>query len=114
MFYTTKSFSFNYCRRGFVTFAKPESADRAIAEMHGKSVNGINLQVQLARRQPQIEPINDASSSAVWSSIGMCLIKRIFAIKINFYCFILAASKSQKGSHKDRREMVKYDEDFLL
>ncbi|XP_016978857.1 negative elongation factor E [Drosophila rhopaloa] len=80
--------------RGFVSFAKPESADRAIAEMHGKNVNGINLQVQLARRQPQIEPINDASSSAVWSSI--------------------AASKSQKGSHKDHREMVQYDEDFLL
>lgn len=58
------------CSRGFVSFAKPESADRAIAEMHGKSVNGIVLQVQLARRQPQIEPINDASSSAVWSSIG--------------------------------------------
>ncbi|KAH8322038.1 negative elongation factor E [Drosophila kikkawai] len=80
--------------RGFVSFAKPESADRAIAEMHGKNVNGINLQVQLARRQPQIEPINDASSSAVWSSI--------------------AASKSQKGSHKDHREMVLYNEDFLL
>ncbi|EDW40734.1 negative elongation factor E [Drosophila sechellia] len=80
--------------RGFVSFAKPESADRAIAEIHGKNVNGINLQVQLARRQPQIEPINDASSSAVWSSI--------------------AASKSQKGSHKDHREMVQYDEDFLL
>lgn len=58
------------CSRGFVSFAKPESADRAIAEMHGKNVNGIVLQVQLARRQPQIEPINDASSSAVWSSIG--------------------------------------------
>ncbi|XP_017074063.1 negative elongation factor E [Drosophila eugracilis] len=79
--------------RGFVSFAKPESADRAIAEIHGKNVNGINLQVQLARRQPQIEPINDASSSAVWSSI--------------------AASKSQKGSHKDHREMVQYD-DFLM
>ncbi|EDW36456.1 GL10297 [Drosophila persimilis] len=80
--------------RGFVSFAKPESADRAIAEMHGKNVTGIVLQVQLARRQPQIEPINDASSSAVWSSI--------------------AASKSQKGSHKDHREMVKYNDDFLL
>ncbi|XP_023179337.1 negative elongation factor E [Drosophila hydei] len=79
--------------RGFVSFAKPESADRAIAEMHGKNVNGIMLQVQLARRQPQIEPINDASSSAVWSSI--------------------AASKSQKGSHKDLRQMVQYDDDFL-
>lgn len=64
-----------------MTFAKPESADRAIAEMHGKSVNGINLQVQLARRQPQIEPINDASSSAVWSSIGMLLNTLIFLLE---------------------------------
>ncbi|XP_037933498.1 negative elongation factor E [Teleopsis dalmanni] len=79
--------------RGFVTFAKPESADRAIAEMHSKNVNGISLQVQLARRQPQIEPINDASSSAAWSSI--------------------ASSKSQKGTHKDRREVVQYDEDIF-
>uniref|UniRef100_T1GTE8 Uncharacterized protein n=1 Tax=Megaselia scalaris TaxID=36166 RepID=T1GTE8_MEGSC len=58
--------------------------------MHGKIIDNTNLQVQLARRQPQIEPINDASSSAVWSTI--------------------AASQSQKGSHKDKREMVVYDE----
>lgn len=80
--------------RGFITFSKPESSERAIDEMHQKNIGGIQLQVQLARRQPQIEPINDASSSAVWSSI--------------------AASQSQKGSHKDKREMVQYNEDFLL
>ena len=57
-------------RRGFVTFSKPESSERAITEMHQKNIAGIQLQVQLARRQPQIEPINDASSSAVWSTIG--------------------------------------------
>lgn len=56
--------------RGFVTFSKQESADTAIAEMHGKTVTGTQLQVQLARRQPKIEPINDASSSAAWSTIG--------------------------------------------
>jgi len=38
--------------------------------MHSKIIAGIQLQVQLARRQPQIEPINDASSSAAWSTIG--------------------------------------------
>lgn len=85
--------------------------------MHGKNVNGINLQVQLARRQPQIEPINDASSSAVWSSIGG-LSFIYFNICLTYFSFMksffLAASKSQKGSHKDRREMVQYDEDFLL
>lgn len=56
--------------RGFITFVKPESAERSINEMHSKTVSGISLQVQLARRQPQIEPINDASSSAVWSTLG--------------------------------------------
>lgn len=81
--------------RGFITFSKPESAERAIGEMHSKAVAGIQLQVQLARRQPQIEPINDASSSAVWST--------------------LAASHSQKGnSNKDQREMVEYDQDDLF
>jgi negative elongation factor E len=78
--------------RGFVTFNKPECTEKAIVDMHAKTVSGIQLQVQLARRQPQIEPINDASSSAVWST--------------------LAASHSQKGGHKDKRELVTYDDVF--
>lgn len=78
--------------RGFITFTKPESAERAIAEMHGKNVGGIQLQVQLARRQPQIEPINEASSSAAWSTI--------------------ATNNSQKGSLKDKREQVVYEDFF--
>jgi len=78
--------------RGFVTFSKTEATDRAIAEMHGKMINGIQLTVSLARKQPQIEPINDASSSAVWST--------------------LATSQSQKGNHKDKRELVVYDDTF--
>lgn len=57
--------------RGFITFIKPEAAERAINDMHSKTVSGISLQVQLARRQPQIEPINHASSSVVWSTLGM-------------------------------------------
>lgn len=56
--------------RGFITFVKTESAERAINDMHSKTVSGISLQVQLARRQPQIEPINHASSSVVWSTLG--------------------------------------------
>lgn len=56
--------------RGFVTFSKPESSERAISEMHGKAIGGIALQVQLARRQPKIEPINSASSSLAWSTVG--------------------------------------------
>ena len=78
--------------RGFITFLKMDSADKAIAEMHGKSISGIQLSVSLARKQPSIEPINDASSSAVWSA--------------------LATSQSQKGNHKDTRELVVYNSIF--
>jgi hypothetical protein len=35
--------------------------------MNGSMVSGIQLKVSLARRQPVIEPINDASSSATYS-----------------------------------------------
>ncbi|XP_031641020.1 negative elongation factor E [Contarinia nasturtii] len=81
--------------RGFITFIKTESAEKAISEMHSKTISGISLQVQLARRQPQIEPINHASSSVVWST--------------------LAASHSQKGgSAKDKRKMVEYDDDDIF
>ena len=71
--------------RGFITFTKIESADRAISEMHGKAADGIQLLVQLARRQPQIEPINDASSSAVWSTIGNIVLLYIF-VKVSVAC----------------------------
>ncbi|XP_065077252.1 negative elongation factor E isoform X2 [Ochlerotatus camptorhynchus] len=80
--------------RGFITFSKTESADRAISEVHSKTVGGIALQVQLARRQPQINPINDAGSSATWSA--------------------LATNRSQKGKHKDNRELVCYDHDDIF
>lgn len=78
---------------GFVTFEKVDSAEKAITEMNGSMVSGVQLQVSLARRQPVIEPINDASSSATWSTI--------------------AASHSQKGSHNDKRDLVTYDDEFL-
>ncbi|XP_017786834.1 PREDICTED: negative elongation factor E [Nicrophorus vespilloides] len=78
--------------RGFVTFDKVECADRAITEMDGCMVSGIELKVSLARRQPQIEPINDATSSTAWSTV--------------------AANHSQKGNHRDKRELVTYDDMF--
>jgi len=78
---------------GFITYDRVESAEKAIAELNSTQINGIQLKVSLARRQPVIDPINDASSSSTWSTI--------------------AASHSQKGSHKDKREMVTYDEDIF-
>jgi hypothetical protein len=43
--------------------------------MHGSMVSGVQLKVSLARRQPVIQPINDAASAATWSTIGMCRIE---------------------------------------
>lgn len=78
---------------GFITYEKVESTERAIAEVNGSLVSGVQLKVSLARRQPVIDPINDASSSSTWSTI--------------------AANHSQKGSHKDKREMVTYEDDIF-
>ncbi|RZF48004.1 hypothetical protein LSTR_LSTR002070 [Laodelphax striatellus] len=77
--------------RGFVTFDKTDSAERAIAEVNGSMVLGVPLKVTLARRQVVIEPINDVSSSSAWCTI--------------------AANSSQKGGHKDKRALVSYEDD---
>jgi len=79
---------------GFITYEKVECAERAIAQVNGGLVSGIQLKVSLARRQPVIDPINDATSSTTWSTI--------------------AASHSQKGSHRDKREMVTYDTEDIF
>jgi len=79
---------------GFITYEKVECAERAIAQVNGGLVGGIQLKVSLARRQPVIDPINDATSSTTWSTI--------------------AASHSQKGSHRDKREMVTYDTEDIF
>lgn len=108
--------------RGFITFIKAESAERAIGEMHSKTISGISLQVQLARRQPQIEPINHASSSVVWSTLGKIFVSVLiifsrFYIFLTFfiYSFLVAASHSQKGgSAKDKRKMIEYDDNDIF
>ena len=47
-----------------------EAAERSIAAVNGATVEGVQLEVSYARRQPKIEPINDASTSSAWSTIG--------------------------------------------
>ncbi|XP_043484073.1 negative elongation factor E [Leptopilina heterotoma] len=79
--------------RGFVTFDKTDAAERAINEMDGSMVSSIQLKVSLARRQPIIEPMNDATSSSMWSSA--------------------AANYSQKSAHKDRRDLKIYEEELF-
>lgn len=80
--------------RGFVTFDKTEAAERAISEMDGSMVSSIQLKVSLARRQPIIESMTDATSSSMWSPI--------------------AANYSQKSAHKDRRDLKVYEEDLFM
>lgn len=78
---------------GFLTFEKMESADQAIAEMNGSMVGDTQLRVSMARRQPSFDSLGDTSKSS-WSAI--------------------AASQSQKSSHKDKRELITYDEDDIF
>nr|CAG4645866.1 EOG090X0F8Z [Lynceus sp. MCZ IZ 141354] len=79
---------------GFLTFDKTSCTERAINEANGTTIEGITLKVSLARRQPNIEPINDASSSTTWST--------------------LASRSSQKGNlRSDERELVTYDEEIF-
>ena len=74
-----------------------------------------SVQVSLARRQPVIDPINDASSR---SRTLKCI---ILSSELFFADFLpysstwstIAASHSQKGSHRDKREMVTYEEDLF-
>ncbi|XP_015920176.1 negative elongation factor E [Parasteatoda tepidariorum] len=75
---------------GFVTFEKIDQAEKAIKEMSGTQINGMRLNVSLARRQPLIPPLGEDSSSSSWSTLA-----------VNF---------PQKGNHEDTRELVVYDE----
>ncbi|XP_067145409.1 negative elongation factor E [Centruroides vittatus] len=74
---------------GFVTFDTIEAADKAIKEMNGQTVSRVQLKVSLARRQPLIPSATDGASS--WSGL---------------------ASYSPKGNHKDKRNLVSYDDIF--
>lgn len=78
---------------GFVTFDKMESADTAIQEVDGAMIDGVQLRVSMARRQPSFEQPTDASTTS-WAQI--------------------ASSNSQKGSHKDKRDMVSYGDDDIF
>nr|CAG4644366.1 EOG090X0F8Z [Lepidurus arcticus] len=88
---------------GFVTFDKVEAADKAIADVNGTTVGSTQLKVSLARRQPVIEPINDASSSTTWSTIG--------TRKLNYandYLTLLFHRLQRRGMPK--RALIKTDE----
>jgi len=78
---------------GFVTFEKMESADEAITQMNGIMQSNVKLRVSMARRQPTFDTGTDPSSNS-WASI--------------------AASQSQKGTHKDKRDLVTYDDDDIF
>ena len=73
----------------FITFERMEHADEAIAQMNGSMVQGVQLSVSMARRQPTFEPTQSDAQGSTWSSI--------------------AASQSQKGNHQDKRNLVAYD-----
>lgn len=75
---------------GFVTFEKTEFAEKAIKEMNGTTVSGVQLSVSLARNQPLIPPASGDTSCASWVS--------------------LAGGFPQKVRHEDKRDVVSYDD----
>lgn len=82
---------------GFVTFESIDEANAAIEGLNQKTVDGITLQISLARRQPHVIPqpvvpdLSATSTTNSWTAI--------------------ANSFSAKGSgHKDSRRQVTYDE----
>lgn len=74
----------------FVTFEKMESADQAIAELNGTKVEDVLIKVSIARKQPMLEA---ATGNSVWGS--------------------LSVQNSSKGSHRDKRSQVVYNEDLF-
>ncbi|XP_053908060.1 negative elongation factor E [Cuculus canorus] len=74
----------------FVTYEKMESADQAIAELNGAVVQDVQLRVSIARKQPLLEA---ATGKSLWGS--------------------LAVKNSAKGSHRDKRSQVVYNEDLF-
>ncbi|KYO19115.1 negative elongation factor E [Alligator mississippiensis] len=74
----------------FVTYEKMESADQAIAELNGAVVEDVQLKVSIARKQPMLDA---ATGKSVWGS--------------------LAVKNSAKGSHRDKRTQVVYNEDLF-
>ncbi|XP_071657103.1 negative elongation factor E isoform X1 [Patagioenas fasciata] len=74
----------------FVTYEKMESADQAMAELHGAVVQDVQLRVSIARKQPLLDA---ATGKSLWGS--------------------LAVKNSAKGSHRDKRSQVVYNEDIF-
>lgn len=66
--------------------------------MDGSMVSGIQLKVSLARRQPQIEPINDATSSSTWSTLGKMVINVLNIVLYKFELFFSCKSFSKGQS----------------
>ncbi|ESO03970.1 hypothetical protein HELRODRAFT_191815 [Helobdella robusta] len=75
----------------FVTFENVACAEEAINQLNEKTVEGITLKVSMARKQPNFD--SNAEPPADWSAI--------------------AASSSQKGSHKDCRSLVTYGDEMF-
>ncbi|KAM8953539.1 negative elongation factor E [Pelodytes ibericus] len=73
----------------FVTFEKMESADQAIQELNNTKLEEISVKVSIARKQPMLDA---ATGKSVWGS--------------------LAVQNSAKGSHRDKRSQVVYDDCF--
>lgn len=78
---------------GFVTYDNAKSSDMAMQEINGAMIDSVQLRVTMARRQPAFDTTSHDASPQSWASI--------------------ATNNSQKGSFKDKRDVVEYDDDIF-
>ncbi|CAG0913251.1 unnamed protein product [Notodromas monacha] len=91
---------------GFVTFARAEMAEAAIAEMNGSMFADVQLRVSLARRQPIVDP--EALAAAKIGAPEPPLGAEAWAT--------IAASSARAAPaviHQERRGLVTYNDDIF-
>lgn len=87
-------------RCGFITYDSIDTANMAINEMNGKTLNGCVLKVSLARRQPVYNP--EKSSQEINSSLST--MEAWSAI---------ASNTADSVENPKKRSVVSYDDDDI-
>ncbi|KAI1289277.1 Negative elongation factor E [Halotydeus destructor] len=91
---------------GFITFENIDEANMAIDQMNKKTVDGIELQVSIARRQPHV------AAKAVQEQSSVAAINSWSAIATTFSRKVRDGNKAQSSDSKETREQIVYDDLF--
>ncbi|KAI2802880.1 hypothetical protein RDWZM_001133 [Blomia tropicalis] len=89
---------------GFVTYDSIDTANMAINDMNGKTMNGIRLKVSLARRQPVYNPEKSKQNTTEYNNQHVSTSEAWSAIASNF---------TDEVETKKHRAVVSYDDDGI-